>query len=236
MAARLCIDNRRVNQRRSLLVTPTDRLCIDNCRVKQRRSLIVTPTACLCVDNRRVNQRRGLKVTPAALKYLTLKDVNFSLYWHAYMLWVRRIKESQTVITVIPSFEVIQNGDWRGDFICVKLAIESNMIPAWFPAFNEVPVDDRNFLHMSICFSGDIDNMALEDQALAHQYIAELKKDEAWNGERHETCIAHVTRDTGTFHLKGFDNDQRMTWLHNHGSYWQRPFGHIALYMGGLHV
>ena len=236
MAARLCLDNRRVNQRRSLLVTPADRLCIDNSRVKQRRSLIVIPAACLCVDNRRVNQRRGLKVTPAALKYLTLKDVNFSLYWHAYMLWVRRIKESQTVITAIPSFEVIQNGDWRGDFICVKLTIESNMIPAWFPAFNEVPVDDRNFLHMSICFSGDIDKMAsLEDQALAHQYIAELKTDDAWNGERHETCIARAAPH-GTFHLKGFDNDQRMTWLHKHGSYWQRPFGHIALYMGGLHV
>ena len=183
----------------------------------------------------RINQPRSSKVTPSVLKQLTLKDVNFPLYWDTYRLWVRRTMESQTVITVIPSFEVIQNGDRRGDFICVKLAIESDVIPAWFPAFDEVSVKNRNFLHISICFSGDINMMSQADQAKAHQFIAELKNDASWNGERHKTCIAHAAPH-GTFHLRGFENDQRMTWLHSQGCYWQRPFGHIAPYMGGLHV
>lgn len=192
-------------------------------------------TACRYVGNRRVNQRYGLKVTPPALKYLTLKNVNFQLYWHAYKLWVHRIMESQTVITGIPTFEVIQSGDPRGAFICVKLTIESDLIPLWFPAFDEVSENDRNFLHFSICFTGDIDNMSPIDQALAHDCIAELKEDPQWNGERHETRIAYAASN-GTFHLQGFDNDPRMMWLHSQGSYWNRNFGHIALYMGGLHI
>lgn len=186
--------------------------------------------------NSRINQRRASQVNERVLRQITVRTVNFKLYWDTYVFWVRRIMESQATIYVTPRFEVIRNGDRRGSFICVKLAIASDLIPSWFPALDQLPSKDSNFLHISISFTGDIRQMTEKsDRDMATRYIKALVNDPQWNGQtQHATTICSMLKH-GTFHLSGFDSDYRMRWLHERGSYSHKKFGHIALYRGGLH-
>lgn len=205
--------------------------------------------ACLKVGNMRVHRRirqrgnsRYWEVNQDELRTRTLLSENFSLFWLAFQTWVRIHQECylaygvarlRTRATFVKS--PYHNG-WRGNLYYVKLDfLPDETVPRWFPRFDDAPENSRNVLHMSICFTRDIESLEGEDRLYAEQCVNELLHDPHWNGTMiHETYVSHCPRLGGTFHLAGFESDNRLKWLHENGSYKKRWFGHIALYIGGL--
>ena len=184
---------------------------------------------------RRVQRRKGAKVTPAKLQEWAATRKDFSLYWIAFKRWV--FNHLTVTFRVTATFELApadpDHPDRRGRFYWVRLNfVPDESIPAWFPTYDEMPANERNFLHISVCFTGDIEKMNDEDRDQAHRYIHELEAE--WNGNTVWTTFVKHCYNSGTFHLAGFEKDERMRWLHEHGSYKNRALGHIALYAGGI--
>ena len=70
---------------------------------------------------------------------------------------------------------------------------DNGTIPTWFPTFDELPVSRRNVLHMSICFTGDLQYLDDLEELFACLIIADLYEDPAWTSQIHETYIKNVT-------------------------------------------
>jgi hypothetical protein len=200
---------------------------------------------CLRVNGRRVQRRGGntIQLNQDELRKQTIASDNFMLFWLTYKLWVRlHTKESikkldMPYMEVRPTFELApENGDGRGRLYYVRLNFaDDGTIPRWFLSFAETPVNRRNVLHMSVFFTGDIVKMKKANRKRARRYIRALEADPMWNGTTaYNTYVSRCPKEGGTFHLAGFDEDEKMRWLHEHGSYANRKFGHIALYTGGL--
>ena len=214
----------------------------ENCLVQDPKM------TCLKVGNRRIHRRllrRGnskyWKVTQDELRMRTQQSDNFTLFWLAFQTWVRihhwSLEDYGVArLQIRARFMMSPDSDSRGHLYYVVLEfIADDTVPGWFPRFEDAPERSRNVLHMSICFTGDLEWLEEEDRRYADQYLAELQEDPLWNGTNvREAYVNRCPRRGGTFHLGGF-YDYRLQWLHSIGSYKDRPFGHIALYIGGLY-
>ena len=184
----------------------------------------------VAVQRRRINRR----INRCTLKQLVIRDTNCELYWHFYKKWT--LVNRNTCINVSARF-VLSPGYYGRDLYRIELDFQDNgTIPRWFPRYDELNPDIADFLHISLCFTTDIENMDLLDNLFACLIIADIKEDPNWSGEQiHNTYIKWCPDDGGTFYLAGFDTDVRLQWLHEHGHYHNRSFAHIALYPGGIH-
>ena len=197
-------------------------------RASKRKISIPNDKMTIIVGRRRITR----KASKTSRKALTMKNLNNGLYWRAYINWVK--KHEIIPLFVRPYFTFSDYADKRGRLIMVKLECIMDDVPIWFPSYKELTDEqERNFLHFSICFTGDLKKMNPVDREIAKQHIERLSCDPDWNGKCHETTTYHI-HSNGTFHLRGFESDFSMHWLHEHGSYCNRIFGHIALYPGGL--
>ena len=201
---------------------------------------------CLRINGQRIQRRGGMtiKLNQYELKRQSIASENFVLYWLAFKLWVWKHTYNNICglgipyLRVKPTFELApETGDSRGRLYYIRLDFVSDAtVPRWFPSFAETPESRRNFLHISVFFTGNIAKMKKANRKRARRYIRSLETDSQWNGATEQvTYVSYCPNGGGTFHLAGFENDKKMRWLHEHGSYANRSFGHIALYAGGLY-
>ena len=187
----------------------------------------------IIVTGRRFN-RKGKRINENNFKQGSITDENYGPYWAAYRTWIYKRYYDKTPLTI--SARLVLSPGFREGLYRIELTIhDNNTIPSWFPTFHNAPANTRDILHMSICFVRDIQLMKAADRQWANQCITDLQQDPNWSGHIvHNTYISKCNRN-GTFHLAGFDSDSKMKWLHSKGHYKERSFGHIALYVGGLH-
>ena len=181
----------------------------------------------------RVNSKRGTRMTNEIIKRAAHADpTKCDIYWACFKSWVFNHKQGRGVLRVRPFFQ--WSPGFKGGLYLMRLELTSEYgRPNWFPEFDKVNPDVRNFLHMSIIFHNDIYWMDANEQAIANGHIQSLQNDPAWNGTEYVTYVSYVNLGSGSFHLAGF-NDPRINWLHSRGTYRNRSVGHVALYAGGI--
>ena len=137
---------------------------------------------------------------------------------------------------VTPYFELApNNGHSKGRLYWIRLEFKrEGDFPSWVPKAENMKFSIRNSLHISVLFLSDIQKMDANDRVIAEQYIEELSNDGGWNGNTEWRTNISDYLPHGTFHLAGFDNDERLRWLHSKGSYYWKKYGHVALYSGGI--
>ena len=193
-------------------------------------------TGCLKVSGRRIHRRRRpgkvISITLLTLRINAIKGFQSFFFLRTFRFWLESHRDH---VRVKPVFELSPYESYNGRLYWVRLEFESdNTIPRWYPSYDLVDPQYRNYLHMSVCFDKDVKNMPEQEQA--QQYINELLEDPNWNGNTiYDTFVLHFNSNTLTFNLAGFQGDKRMRWLHEHGHYYDRSFGHIATYVGGLY-
>ena len=188
------------------------------------------------VGRARFNRKRFRgRITVEYLRKKAVTDPGNTLYMAAFRASVFHHTLDNTTLHV--TTELVSSakyGDTRGPLNIVTLHIINFRTPDWFPKYDDLSDDYRNRLHISILFDSDIKYLEDAEQDRARDFLEHLRSSREWNVGVHETFIEKAHPRTGTFHLAGFGSDNRMRWLHRNGSYYNRPFGHIALYPGGV--
>lgn len=161
-----------------------------------------------------------------------LHDPERNLAWVAIK---NRFAEAKTVeARVNLEWLTADEYDTRGRLLCARIEVEREQEHHWIPRFDELPRGEANVLHISICFEADLERARRN----GHQYVLEAydraAADISWQNSTYQTFVETQNRDTGTFFLAGFQNDRNLKTLHDYGSYWERQFGHVAIYVGGF--
>jgi hypothetical protein len=190
------------------------------------------PYSVVSVRGKRVTRRRDTRITRELLQRESTASADFLPYWAAFRAWVYRHEYNDASFIRVKTRLVTSDycDPQRGRLIMLQLTVIESNRTEWFPTYDEVSGKDRNRLHVSICFDKDVQWLSPTDAALWHTYRAELEGE--WERDDFRTWVTEHHR-SGSFYLKGL-NDPRMTWMHERGSYKKKPFGHIALYWGGL--
>lgn len=194
----------------------------------------------LKINGVRKSRRVDKKVTREDIVRQTVKSLyEHPFFWNALATWARKVHASEVEFNVTAVFRLLDPGnhvDNRGKLYAIVVTIEPGQDellerPERFPAKESVVSPLKNVFHVSVCFDGDRNWLNKEDKDIFDQYIENLKASWYWTcGIPFRTYMTRCSH-SGTFHLHRVW-DRQMQWLHEHGSYHKRNFGHIALYPG----
>lgn len=139
-------------------------------------------------------------------------------------------------LRVRPIVQKTRGYDRRGDFYSIHIEVQRRPEDRFLPKYQEFDLEDRNFLHISLCFERDFGWMSSDLEKYQEMVVSweKLRGDPEWNGRVHRTWV-FMNCESGTFFLAGF-KDHSFDFLMNNGSYKGRPVGHIAIYPGGYWV
>lgn len=194
----------------------------------------------LKINGVRKSRRVDKKVTREEIVRQTVKSLyEHPFYWNAFATWARKVHASQVTFDVMAVFQLLEAGnpvDSGGRLYAIVVTIVPGQEvllerPEWFPPKEGVVSPHRNVFHVSVCFDGDRDWLNEEDKETFDRHIENLYAGRYWTCGRSFPTRMSSCRHHGMFHLDGVW-DWRINWLHRHGSYHKREFGHIALYPG----
>lgn len=208
---------------------------------REKMTSVSKNTRVLKVGSRRIHRRRGVAVTEESLLRQASKDPDFTPYWIAYRLWAKKEEVQRRRFMIRPTFMLNEHIEDRGNLYFVRIVFEHNenvphRIPRWFPRYEQARDGlDRNVLHMSVAFGNDAwYYLSEENQPQLHEHVRSLLDDDQWNGNKVFETDMFYGYGHAPFFIRGF-NDPRLNWLHEHGSYAGRDFGHGVPYYGGIY-